>query len=114
MWAIFLLIGMIVLFLIAAVFLFVGKGSWMIAGYNTSTQEEKDKYDEKKLCRGMGVLLFVISLALSVMTYFTYQVHIGKQDENSLVPVAYGFVVVLIVSIVVSMIYSNVFCKKKS
>ena len=30
--------------------LLAGKGSWLIAGYNTSTREKKQKYNEKRLC----------------------------------------------------------------
>ena len=28
-----------------------GKGSWLIAGYNTMNDKEKQKTDRKKLCR---------------------------------------------------------------
>lgn len=41
-------------FLIASTFLFLGKGTWLIAGYNTMTQEEKKQFNEKKLCRAVG------------------------------------------------------------
>ena len=32
----------------------------MIAGYNTASPEEKAAYDEKALCRAVGVLVLVI------------------------------------------------------
>jgi len=38
-----------------------GKGSFLIAGYNTSSKEEKKKYDEVALCKFMGNLLIVIA-----------------------------------------------------
>lgn len=36
------------------------KWSFLIAGYNTSSKEEKQKYDEDALCKGMGKLLFLL------------------------------------------------------
>lgn len=36
------------------------KWSFLIAGYNTSSEEEKDKYDEDALCMAMGKLLFML------------------------------------------------------
>ena len=39
----------------------LGKASFLIAGYNTSSKEEKEKYDEKALCNFVGNLLFVIA-----------------------------------------------------
>ena len=35
--------------------------SWMIAGYNTSSQKVKDRYDEVALCNGTGNFLFVLA-----------------------------------------------------
>ena len=34
-----------------------GKGSWLIAGYNTMNDKEKQKTDRKKLCRVMAYCL---------------------------------------------------------
>ena len=47
-----------------------GKGSWLIAGYNTMNDKEKQKTDRKKLCRVMAYclgsvdILIIISLIL--------------------------------------------------
>ena len=38
-----------------------GKGSGLIAGYNTASAEEKAKYNEKNLCRAMSVLMFALA-----------------------------------------------------
>ena len=32
-----------------------GKGTGLIAGYNTATAEEKANYDKKKLCKAMSL-----------------------------------------------------------
>ena len=37
-----------------------GKGAFLIAGYNTASPKERAVYDEKALCRAVGVLLLVI------------------------------------------------------
>ena len=44
-----------------------GKGSSLIAGYNTASPEEKAKYDEKKLCKAMSRLMFVLALCWLVI-----------------------------------------------
>lgn len=38
-----------------------GKGSFLIAGYNTASKAEKEKIDEKKLCRYVGKLMFLLA-----------------------------------------------------
>ena len=42
-----------------------GRGSGLIAGYNTSSDKQKAKYDENKLCRIMGGGLIVLTLVLA-------------------------------------------------
>lgn len=44
-----------------------GKASWLIAGYNTSSKEEKAKYDEAALCNFVGNLMFVLGVIVLVM-----------------------------------------------
>lgn len=53
--------GMILLFLLIGLVFSQGKGAFLIAGYNTSSQAEKAKYDEKALCRCMGKLMFALA-----------------------------------------------------
>ncbi|MCJ7687988.1 MAG: DUF3784 domain-containing protein [Clostridiaceae bacterium] len=48
-------------FAILGIILRLGKGSFLISGYNTSSKEEKEKYDEVALCKFMGNLMFFIS-----------------------------------------------------
>ena len=60
-----MIIAYVVLALLSAlsVILLTGRGSFLIAGYNTSSPEEKAKYDRKKLCRTVGVTLLLIAAA---------------------------------------------------
>ncbi len=49
-----------------------GKGANLIAGYNTAPKAERDKYDQKALCKFVGKLLFALAgswgvIALSEM-----------------------------------------------
>ena len=48
------MIGIGVLFL-------TGNGAGLIAGYNTSSEAERSRYDEKKLCRYMGFLMLALA-----------------------------------------------------
>ena len=60
------------LFLALSIFLFMGKGAWLIAGYNTLPEEEKQKYNEKKLCKTTGLICLVVAILLGVLSIFIY------------------------------------------
>ncbi|GAE25417.1 hypothetical protein JCM9140_1410 [Halalkalibacter wakoensis JCM 9140] len=57
-----MLISIIVmgLFVILGIFLLNGKGSFLIAGFNTLPKEEKEKYDTVALCKFMGKMMFAL------------------------------------------------------
>ena len=59
-----IVIVIIVSFVILGVILSLGKGAFLIAGYNTSSKEEKAKYDEKALCKFMGKSMFVLAFCV--------------------------------------------------
>ncbi|MDC1541996.1 DUF3784 domain-containing protein [Candidatus Pseudothioglobus singularis] len=67
-------ISMIVPFIVLGIILYNGKGAFLIAGYNTLPKEEKEKYDEKALCRFVGISMFVLTLP---MVLFIIADHIG-------------------------------------
>lgn len=54
----------LILFAVLSAVLLSGRGGFLIAGYNTSSPEQKAKIDEKKLCRVMGAGMGVITLWL--------------------------------------------------
>lgn len=58
--------GMIVVIALSVV-LMRGKGAWLIAGYNTMDQKEKDRYDSTALCKFMGKYLLSVSLLMPVI-----------------------------------------------
>lgn len=59
------------LFLVLGVVFSRGKGTSLIAGYNTASPGEKAKYDEKKLCKAMSRLMFVLAFCWLVVALST-------------------------------------------
>ena len=92
------LVLVILLFSISVLF-FMGKGSFLIAGYNTASKAEKAKYDEKKVCRFTGMTILMCALGLLASTL----------NEN-LVWVEFSL---YIVGIVIGIVGTNFFSKKK-
>ncbi len=55
-----------------SVALLMGKGSFLIAGYNTASQEEKRRYDKKKLCRTVGGGMGVLAVMLGIAAFYRF------------------------------------------
>lgn len=60
MWFIFFI------FLVLTLILLSGKGAFLIAGYNTASKQDQNRYDEKKLCRVVGCGMAVITVLFAV------------------------------------------------
>ncbi len=56
------------LFVLLGIIFSFGKGAGLIAGYNTASQSEKEKYREKELCKGMGKLMFSLAACWLVVS----------------------------------------------
>ena len=99
-WVIWLVL---VLFAIVSVILLTGHGAGFIAGYNVASKEEKEKYDEKKLCRVIGSGMMIITLTIFIMA-------VGE----TVLPAwfSYVFLGVVLVSIAGMLILANTICKK--
>ncbi|MEC2078412.1 DUF3784 domain-containing protein [Metabacillus fastidiosus] len=54
--------------LIMAIVLSKGKGAFLLAGYNTMSESEKEKYKEKELCIFMSKIMYGICLGLLLIT----------------------------------------------
>lgn len=52
------------LFIVMGIFLINGKGSFLVAGYNTMSPEEKETYDTVALCKFMGKMMFALSFSM--------------------------------------------------
>ena len=53
--------------LIMSIMLFMGKGSFLIAGLNSMTQEERAKYDERALKHFVAWLLIVVTACVMLI-----------------------------------------------
>lgn len=98
---IILVVGIILA--IFSIILLTGHGANLIAGYNTASKEEKDKYDAKKLSRVIGSGMIVITGLVFVMGIF----------ENVL-PASFATVslIIVIIDIVIMLVIANTVCKK--
>jgi hypothetical protein len=66
-------IFVLLMFIILSATFSSGRGSSLIAGYNTASEEEKNNFDEKALCRFMGMFSMVLGLCyafLAISIYF--------------------------------------------
>ena len=99
-WTVWIIFG---IFTVLSIVLLSGHGSWFISGYNTASKEEKEKYDEKKLCRTMGVGMSIIAVLILIMGLF----------ENFL-PAFFVYIAlgIIVVDVVVIIILENTLCKK--
>jgi len=91
------------LFSVLSIVLLSGHGENLIAGYNTASKEEKDKYDSKKMCRVMGVGMAVIAVLLLVFAIWI-----------SSLPTWFIFVflAVVIIDCIVMIVLVNTKCKR--
>lgn len=96
-WAVF------IVFAILSAVLISGHGSGLISGYNTASKEEKAKYNEKRLCRTMGIGMAVIAFLILISGLF----------ENML-PASFVYVLigVIIADVIIVIILSNTICRK--
>lgn len=89
---------------ICSLILLSGRGSILIAGYNTMSKEEQEQYDEKKLCRITGTGMLVITILTAILEVFGEKI-------PSWFWILYAVLVILIA--VGIMILSNTICKIK-
>lgn len=94
------------LFIIGIV-LISGHGSFLIAGYNTMKPEEQEKYDKKKLCRGTGILVLLVSLICAGMGLA--EAFCTKTVIDTIAKVS---AVLIILLCVVWIVLGNFICKK--
>ena len=98
-----------VIWVIFALFVFLtvvflsGHGGGLIAGYNTSSEKEKQKYNEKKLCRVCGAGMAVISVLILIT---------GLLEECLPMEFAYVMMGIILADVVILMILMNTICRK--
>jgi len=67
----YIFIAVAVLLFAIGFFIKVKKITWLISGYNTSSKEEKEKYDIDKLCYYMGNFVYILAIIWLLMGLFT-------------------------------------------
>lgn len=102
-FVIFLWVAFAVTAVLSAV-LFSGKGTGLIAGYNTASPKEREKYDEKKMSfvTGSGMafvslLELLLALCASVFPFFVFFIFQGA----------------VLLDCIVVVVLLNTVCKKK-
>lgn len=94
---------MLVVFVLITILLLTGHGANLIAGYNTASPQKKEKYNEKKLSRVVGIGMSVITVLILVMA-------IGQNTFPA--ATAYVFGAFTLLDCAVMMILANSICKK--
>ncbi len=84
------------LFAILGVVMLTGRGTGLIAGYNTMSESERARYDAPKLCRTIGVFLLVL-------VFFLLGLAMGWMP-------IYAFLTVVFLAVPVLLIYANTRC----
>ncbi|WP_160673959.1 DUF3784 domain-containing protein [Clostridium sp. C8-1-8] len=96
-----MIIGIIILAILTALSLILisGKGGILLAGYNTLSKEEKEKYDEKKLCRNSGFELLAVDILLAVLLIYI-STDFGKVHPLfAAIPIALIIIVFVFISV---------------
>lgn len=75
-----------------------GKGSFLIAGFNTKSKAEKEKYNEKALCRFVGLLLLFIAICASFIIVSAF---------SSYVMITIVFSTMLLIGLSSALVYAN-------
>ena len=94
--------------LVISIYLFSGKGGWLIAGYNTLSEEKKEKYNEKKLCRATGVFMLTVTIGITLG-----YILMGIDDSNKIaLSFTIPFSIYFVLAVVALLLYTNKKCKK--
>ncbi len=88
-------------FFIMALVFFSGKGRGLIAGYNTASDEEKAKYDGKKLDRTYAFICLILSVCF-VLT----------ATINKLQAIYFLLIPTVLLCVILLVVLSNTYCKK--
>ena len=84
-----------ILFIVLAIILLMGKGDMLIAGYNTASEEERNKIDIKRLRIVMVILMVITAVFCAILPL------IGN-NKTSQLAAAGIFIAITIVGIIVA------------
>ena len=95
--------GFVFFSILSAIF-FAGKGTSLIAGFNTSSKNEQDSFDKRKMTFTLGCGMGFLALCQLFMAIFASKIPFY---------VFYIFQGVLLATCIVMVILLNTVCKKK-
>lgn len=102
-----------VLFTVIAALSFCGKSTNLIAGYNNADEEEKAKYDNKKLEKGLGISTAIIALFEYLFAFLSYRAFCGAISDTAMKIFIAVYAVAVICIIAAFTAYANTKCKTK-
>ena len=85
-----------------AIVILKGWGDGFIAGYNTARDEERERYNIKRLRKVVAVILLFVTASVWVMAWL---------DDTT--AILLGILPVLMMGIVAGLIIANTWCKKR-
>ncbi len=56
-----------------SIVLLMGKGSFLIAGFNTASKEQKQRYNKKRLCRVVGGGTSMLAIIFGTATFYRFE-----------------------------------------
>lgn len=65
-----------VLFTLFGILILIGKGDWLISGYNTASAEERAKYNIRRLRLVMGITCLALGVIMLLATIVKYEMFI--------------------------------------
>ena len=92
------IILIIALFIGLGLYLLTGRGAFLIAGYNSMSEEERAQYDEKALAKFMGKMILALSFS---MGFWALSIGLAKDW------LFYVGLVLFMLTILFMMIYMN-------
>ena len=66
----FIIYPLAALFFVLALVVYFGKGDWLIAGYNTASEKEREQYNIKRLRLIITLLMLLSAVFVVVLLYF--------------------------------------------
>ena len=66
----FIIYPLAALVLMLALVVYFGKGDWLIAGYNTASEKEREQYNIKRLRLIITLLMLLSAVFVVVLLYF--------------------------------------------
>lgn len=99
-----MMVGIIIplIFIILGLILRTGKGDWLIAGYNTLSEKEKNEYDKLALCKFTGNLMIFFAIMLLLLFFCTD--YLSPLYRHAAIII---FIALILIVVFGSLIYAN-------